>query len=87
MGSMKRTKVSDLKAHLSEYLAEVRAGGSLVVCDRTTPIARVLPYDEQDTLQIREPARPLADLAAVTGVKPRKPIDLVALLRGDRDQR
>jgi len=84
---MKRAKVSDLKAHLSEHLAEVRAGGSLVVCDRTTPIARVLSSDEQDTLHIREPARALADLAAVTGVKPRKPIDVVALLRGDRDQR
>lgn len=84
---MKRAKVSDLKAHLSEHLAEVRAGGSLVVCDRTTPIGRVLSSDEQDTLHIREPARALADLAAVTGVKPRKPIDVVALLRGDRDQR
>src|SRR2546427_561212 len=40
---MKRAMVSDLKVHLSAYLAEVRRGESVVVCDRTTPIARLVP--------------------------------------------
>jgi prevent-host-death family protein len=42
---MKRVGVAALKAHLSEYLRQVRRGRALVVVDRDTPIARIVPYD------------------------------------------
>jgi prevent-host-death family protein len=84
---MKRAKVSALKAHLSEYLAEVRGGETVVVCDRNTPIARLLPYEEGEGLRIREPTRPASDLRKIKGVKPAQPVDAVALLRLSRDQR
>ena len=84
---MKRAKVSMLKAHLSEYLAEVRSGETVVVCDRNTPIARLLPYDDGDGLRIREPVRPIADLRKIKGVKTSQPVDVVALLRESRDRR
>lgn len=40
---MKSAKVSELKAHLSAYLAEVRRGETVIVCNRNTPIARLVP--------------------------------------------
>lgn len=84
---MKRAKVSTLKAHLSEYLAEVRGGETVVVCDRNTPIARLLPYEEGEGLRIREPTRAATELRKIKGVKPTQPVDAVALLRLSRDRR
>ena len=84
---MKRTKVSDLKAHLSGYLAEVRGGATVVVCDRNTPIARLEPWDDAAGLQVRQATRTPAELRRIRGVRPKLPIDLDALLRLDRDQR
>ena len=44
---MKRyVQISELKSHLSEYLRSVRGGHPLIVMDRKTPIAQVLPYQE-----------------------------------------
>jgi antitoxin (DNA-binding transcriptional repressor) of toxin-antitoxin stability system len=71
---MRRAKVSELKARLSGYLADVRGGESILVCDRNTPIAR-------------EPTRPLAELGRLKGVRPKRRIDVERLLRDDRDQR
>ena len=42
---MKQVKIADLKNNLSRHLAHVRAGGDLVVLDRSTPVARVIPFD------------------------------------------
>jgi prevent-host-death family protein len=73
---------------LSEYLAGVRAGKTVVVCDRNTPIARIVPYDERDAgFVVHEAQRPAAEVRKVRGVKPRKQVDVVRLLREDRDQR
>jgi prevent-host-death family protein len=85
---MKRAKVAELKARLSEYLASVRAGDTVVVCDRSTPIARIIPYDERDDgFLVHEAQRPAAEVRGVRGVKPRTRIDVVRMLRDDRDQR
>lgn len=84
---MKRAKVSDLKAHLSGYLADVRAGATIVVCDRNTPIAHLVPTENDPGFQVREPTRPLAALRRIRGVRPRRPIDVVDALRRDRDRR
>ena len=40
---MKIAAVSELKAHLSEYLNEVKVGGEVVVTDRGKPVARLVP--------------------------------------------
>ena len=78
---MTRAKVSELKARLSAYLAEVRAGGEVLVCDRTTPIARLVPVNEErDDLHVTAESRPPAALRRIKGVRPRKPINLDKLL-------
>ena len=85
---MKRAKVSELKAQLSGYLAQVRGGESIVVCDRNTPIAHLVPVGSGDNaLAIREPTRPLRDLRRLKSVRPKKAVDVARLLREDRDQR
>ena len=40
---MKTAAVSELKAHLSEYLNEVKVGGEVLVTDRGKPVARLVP--------------------------------------------
>lgn len=35
--------VRELKSHLSQYLAKVRGGETIVVTDRGEPIARIVP--------------------------------------------
>jgi prevent-host-death family protein len=78
---MTRAKISELKARLSAYLAEVRGGGEVLVYDRATPIARLLPIkDAQDDLQIIPESSPPAALRRLKGVRPRKAIDLDKLL-------
>ena len=38
---MRNVSVSELKAHLSKYLQEVRRGGEVQVLDRGVPVARL----------------------------------------------
>ena len=55
-----RVSVSVLKAKLSEYLRSARQGCPVVVCDRDTPVARLVPYGSaSQTLSVRPPLRPL----------------------------
>jgi prevent-host-death family protein len=86
---MKQVKVSELKAKLSAYLTEVRNGETVVVCDRNTPIARIVRVDQpaDDGFEI-EPARGrLPGLRELPKVRLRRTVDVVAILRESRDQR
>jgi prevent-host-death family protein len=89
--AMTRAKVSELKAGLSGFLARVRAGETVVVCDREHPIARIVPYDDDgtDDFTVRLPggSRTGADVRKIRPVRLRRRVDVVALLRDDRDQR
>jgi len=85
---MTRAKVSELKARLSAYLAEVRSGGEVLVYDRATPIARIVPFDaERDDLDLIPASLPPSTLKRIKGVRPQKRINvdkLLADLRRDR---
>lgn len=86
--AMKQTTVSGLKARLSTYLAEVRNGETVIVCDRKTPIARLVPLTEAaDDFHVDEPETTVARLKGLPTVRLRRKVDVVALLRADRDQR
>ena len=62
---MKRTltktvKVAELKSHLSAYLRSARLGHSVIVCDRDTPVARIVPYaSDAEPLAVRHAIRAL----------------------------
>ena len=86
--TMKEASISELKAHLSEYLADVRAGATVIVRDRRTPIARLTPLEPPgDDLRIDEPTDALPPLLRRGAIKLTHPVDVVALLRDDREQR
>ena len=86
--TMKWAMVSELKAKLSAYLSAVRQGETVVVCDRKTPIARLVPYTQDtDELGIEEPVITDREHAWPQPVRLRKKVDVVRLLREDRDQR
>ena len=52
-GSKRTAAVSELKAGLSAYLARVKAGEEVVVTDRGTPVAKLVPIppDEDPEMQ------------------------------------
>ncbi len=52
-----RVGIADLKAHLSSHLRKVRAGHTLTVIDRETPIARLVPYESEGPLKVRKAVR------------------------------
>jgi prevent-host-death family protein len=58
IGLMKTITVSYFKAHISELLRRVRKGATLVISDRQTPVAEVVPFRAQPvTLAVRAPRR------------------------------
>jgi antitoxin (DNA-binding transcriptional repressor) of toxin-antitoxin stability system len=83
---METIRIADLKAHLSAHLRGVRQGRSLIVLDRDTPIARLVPYASRtETLTIRRPSARVPGLHGVA-LPPPLPgrIDIVALLLEER---
>ena len=55
-GLVKTITISYFKAHISEQLRRVRKGDRIVISDRETPIAEVVPYSAEPAgLVIRGP--------------------------------
>ena len=82
----KRVRISELKAHLSEYLRHVRRGHTVEVLDRETPVAKLVPYEQRASgLTVRPAQGRMRDLKLPRRLKTK--IDVVALLREDRDTR
>ena len=83
--TMKPVGVAELKAKLSAYLRAVRKGRDVVILDRDTPIARLVPYETRGVLVVREPATRYLALGDVPLPPPvRLPVDPVELLLEDR---
>ncbi len=51
--AVRAVRVAELKARLSAYLRKVRAGETITVFDRDTPIARLVPLSSQAPLTVR----------------------------------
>ncbi|MBI5509966.1 MAG: type II toxin-antitoxin system Phd/YefM family antitoxin [Deltaproteobacteria bacterium] len=54
---MKTITISSFKAHLSAELRKVRRGGRVVISDRDTPIAEVIPFraEQSTAVSVRAP--------------------------------
>jgi prevent-host-death family protein len=82
----KRVKISELKNHLSAYLRHVRRGHTVEVLDRETLIAAIVPVETtRSGIKYRPAKGRLQDVEVPPPLDP--PVDVVALLREDRDAR
>lgn len=52
---MKVINIHEAKAHLSEYLAQVEAGETVVIARRNKPIAKLVPIEPQAQPSKRRP--------------------------------
>ena len=86
---MRNVGIADLKAHLSEYLRTVKKGETLLVVDRGTPVARMVPAaDLRGGVVTRPPTRDLASVKKMLKRLPplKLPVDSVAILFEDRQR-
>lgn len=76
-------KVAELKARLSAYLRAARRGHPVTVCDRDTPIARLVPYQPGgEPLTVRAPLRGLHETPLPQPLD--HPVDSLAALLDER---
>jgi prevent-host-death family protein len=82
---MKSVRIAELKSRLSEYLRAVRAGETIAVLDRETPVAQIIPVRERGRLRVRKPAPGTPAPNRVPLPKPLKlNVDVVAVLLEER---
>jgi prevent-host-death family protein len=92
---MKNARISELRDRLSEYLARVRTGETVIVYDRDTPIARIDPIapaaeDLPDWVLeayrkgIATPPRIRDGARLPRPMKPKKPVGLLEALLEER---
>jgi prevent-host-death family protein len=81
----KRVKISELKNHLSKYLRHVRRGHTVEVLDRDTLIAEIVPVETKNGLQVRRATGSMRDFVPPPPLNTK--VDVIALLREDRDSR
>jgi prevent-host-death family protein len=89
---VEKVQIAILKNHLSRYLAAVRDGAEIVVLDRHTPVARIVPYGPRiDAPAGRRAddwsAARLADLARRGAVRPARRGGLAKWLESRRPVR
>ena len=78
---MKKAKISELKANLSSYLHEVRSGGGVIICDRRTPVAQLIPLNAgNDDFHVHEASQPIHELSNIKSVRPLTKIDTDEIL-------
>lgn len=55
-----KAKIGELKTHFSSYIQKVKKGGEIVVTERNTPVAKIIPFPEkkEKLLIIHKPKQP-----------------------------
>lgn len=86
---MTQVKIADLKSHLSAYLKKVRHGDEILVLDRETPIAKLIPISaSKPQLQIIRAKKPYAAIRdVVLPPPPQKSFDVLKYLEEERKDR
>ena len=83
--TMKQVRIAELKSRLSEYLRAARRGETILVLDRDTPVAQIVPIRARPNLVTRKPApgAPPPNRVRLPGPS-RLKIDIVKLLLEER---
>jgi len=84
--TMKAVKIADLKSRLSQHLRDVRRGETVTVMDRSTPVARILPFEPAADLVVTRPTpdAPAIGRIRVPNLRLGKGFDVVTLLKAER---
>lgn len=85
---MTRVKIARLKSQLSRYLRRVQKGEEVIVTDRDTPIARMVPFESKSEKLIIIPAKKSPKYLDKIKVPPAPGTEnFLKYLREDRDTR
>ena len=86
--TMKKIKIAEFKSKLSSHLRKVRKGEEIVILDRKQPIAKVIPITPEKEVKLKLiPPRKKGDWKALVFPPHSSYIDIVKILRDDRDRR
>ena len=70
-------RIAELKAHLSDYLRSVRRGNEVIVKDRETPVARIVPLPARGASFVtRSATRTFQEVEDLLASRPRKRIKM-----------
>lgn len=63
--------IAELKAHLSEYVRAAQKGGEIIIKDRQTPVAKLVPIEQPQMIgEIRRATRSLAEVQRMLNTAP-----------------
>lgn len=63
--------IAELKAHLSEYVHAAQKGKEIIIKDRDTPIAKLVPIDARKLpFRVIPPSRPSRGIDDMVGFRP-----------------
>ena len=80
--------IATLKAKLSFYLGRVKQGNEVLVMDRNTPVARLVPSaGGGQSLVLTQPENSPSALRGMKASPPKRRFNVTRLLREERDRR
>lgn len=66
--------IAEFKAHLSEYVRAAQRGGEIVIKDRQTPVAKLVPIEQPRMIgEIRRATRSVAEVEEMLDARPPEP--------------
>lgn len=84
---MKQVRISELKAHLSEHLRAAEAGEVIEVMDRARAVARVVPLEKSEGVELVAPLRSFASVRGLRMAAVRLKMTSAEALRRERGRR
>jgi prevent-host-death family protein len=84
---MKLVPISELKAHLSEHLRAVEAGEIIEVLNLARAVARLVPLEKNDGVELVAPVRPFASVRALRIAAGKSTMRSAEALRRERGRR
>lgn len=84
---MNTVGVAAFRSRLGGILRRVLGGDSWVITSHDRPVARLTPFAEDDGFLVTPPTLPLGAWRRIRGLRPERPVNVVALLREERTRR
>ena len=84
---MKQVRISELKAHLSEHLRAAEGGETIEVLDRARAVARVVPIERDEGVEIIPPVRSFTSVRRVRATPVRLKMTSGDALQRERGER